>query len=594
MVNRLDPVNLLDFSGGLNLRRDQFQLAPNESPEMENISIDPLGGIYTRKGWERWNGPDIVDPTVTTWDPRRAFLAQHSDGNNVVYIANGTKVYWALSPIGATFIDLGITIGAQPHLADFATYGDDTYIACGKSNRTVRRHLAAAPVLLTESGAGNWNNDYSNPVRGFAPKAELIEAHAGYMFVANIIEDGTTYPNRIRWSHPTSPEDWAQADFIDISIGGSKITALLSFEDHLLIFKGDSVWALYGYNSDSWQLVQKSSTVGAYSTQSVTRSETAAFFFSASDRGGIYAYGGERAMEISEQLRYALEMLSAPHLVWVGWIARKLWVTLPWTYTGVTDDNSAVFVFDPSVGDGAWTYYTCNSGGLGPIVGGSNTDTMLRPLGVLRATESPSVVRLEALDQAADRVYTVAVLGFTDPLNADPEHQSGFIMTSAGEEIIMSGMPGDEPFDTSYRTPWVTAQWPTRKKSFRRPDLVCRITGQAHDLQVRSYRDYEELNARRQHTITVPAGISSPPSGTVPGTTTATWGRFSWDDGTQWGQAGTPPVTGTSTIRQGSTVRRGSSFGLCRALQLRVTGMTPAAKWGVDAIILKTVLRRFR
>jgi hypothetical protein len=33
---------------------------------------------------------------------------------------------------------------------------------------------------------------------------------------------------------------------------------------------------------------------------------------------------------------------------------------------------------------------------------------------------------------------------------------------------------------------------------------------------------------------------------------------------------------------------------MCRALQLRVAGATPLHKWGVDAIILKIVLRRFR
>ena len=85
MANRLEPINLVDFSGGLNLRENQFQLSDNESPEMHNITIDPLGGIYSRKGWERWNDTDIVaDPL--TWDPRRAFLQSFSDGTDVVYV----------------------------------------------------------------------------------------------------------------------------------------------------------------------------------------------------------------------------------------------------------------------------------------------------------------------------------------------------------------------------------------------------------------------------------------------------------------------------------------------------------------------------
>ena len=79
----------------------------------------------------------------------------------------------------------------------------------------------------------------------------------------------------------------------------------------------------------------------------------------------------------------------------------------------------------------------------------------------------------------------------------------------------MSGMAGDEPFETRYRTPWITADWPTRKKSWRRPDYICRISEQGYDIAVESFRDYEERNVARRHTVTVP------PSGSG-----ATWGSF--------------------------------------------------------------------
>ena len=40
-----------DFTGGLNLRADQFQLADNESPRMLNVEIDPRGGVFARGGF---------------------------------------------------------------------------------------------------------------------------------------------------------------------------------------------------------------------------------------------------------------------------------------------------------------------------------------------------------------------------------------------------------------------------------------------------------------------------------------------------------------------------------------------------------------
>ena len=46
---------LEDFSGGLNLRSDQFNLGPNESPNMLNVDVDPRGGIKMRLGVDKRN-----------------------------------------------------------------------------------------------------------------------------------------------------------------------------------------------------------------------------------------------------------------------------------------------------------------------------------------------------------------------------------------------------------------------------------------------------------------------------------------------------------------------------------------------------------
>lgn len=593
MPNRREPLNLVDFTGGLNLRENTFQLKDNESPEMHNVAIDPLGGIYSRRGWERWNVDDIVDPEATVWDPRRAFLQQLSDGTDIVYIANkegSGNVYKADG--SSAFSSLALTCAARPHLVDFVAWGNYCFMARGRDLQIARRNGLTAPTLLVPAGASTWNNDYTLPgaFGTVAPQAELAEAHAGYLFVANITEDAVAFPNRVRWSHPTSPTDWAHDDFIDIDIGGNRITALMSYEDHLLIFKSDSIWALYGYDLDSWQLVQKSSTIGAISPQHVTRNEQAVFFHSQSDRSSIYAYTGERPMEISEQLRYVFENLSNPELIWVGWLDRKLAVTVPWHFVVAdpvgpaarigepTTDSAGLFVYDPSVGEkGAWAFHHSSEGALGPLCGGSNIDTLSHPLAVLRATEHPCIVQLNARDDANDLVSHIAVLGGTGP--------DSYIITGAGEEIIMSGMPGLAPFHTRYKTPFLNAGWPARKKSWRRPDFVCRDTGVNHSFRVTSFRDYEETTPKRQYTVEIAAG-----SGLT------VWGEFDWKrglgenhdqlapDGSLWGAGN----------RKGGMIRRGSSFGLCRSLQLMIEGGTPGAAWGIDAIVLKIVMRRFR
>ena len=59
-MKRLSIFRQDDFTGGLNLRADQFQLAPNESPKMLNVEVDPRGGVFTRGGMRQINSSPIV------------------------------------------------------------------------------------------------------------------------------------------------------------------------------------------------------------------------------------------------------------------------------------------------------------------------------------------------------------------------------------------------------------------------------------------------------------------------------------------------------------------------------------------------------
>ena len=47
------------------------------------------------------------------------------------------------------------------------------------------------------------------------PTAEHIIVHANKMFVANTTEDGVAYPNRVRWSLESIPDNWNEDDYID-------------------------------------------------------------------------------------------------------------------------------------------------------------------------------------------------------------------------------------------------------------------------------------------------------------------------------------------------------------------------------------------
>ena len=220
------------------------------------------------------------------------------------------------------------------------------------------------------------------------PQAEFVAGHAGYLFVAGTDEAAVNYHARVRWSHPNKPDSWRADDYLDIDSGGGRITGIMSFRDHLLIFKTNSMWALYGYDDDSWQLIKVSISVGCPRITAATRNEVAAFFFSASDKGGIYAYTGESP---AIRLRAATPRLR-----------RDRWPSRTSSSRGLVDacgspcrgrrtsgpppSLSTCFVFDPDIGNGAWTMYRSEYGAIGPVIDGSDVNARY-PLSAFWSTE---------------------------------------------------------------------------------------------------------------------------------------------------------------------------------------------------------------
>jgi hypothetical protein len=91
-----------DFTGGLNLRADQFLLAKNESPEMLNVEVDPRGGVFSRGGMQRLHSTAVAG----TWAPDK--LHSFSGATPTIMLANSTKVYRST---GGDFSTLAFSLG---------------------------------------------------------------------------------------------------------------------------------------------------------------------------------------------------------------------------------------------------------------------------------------------------------------------------------------------------------------------------------------------------------------------------------------------------------------------------------------------------
>jgi hypothetical protein len=588
MANRLEPLNLVSYVGGLNLRADQFQLADDESPDMLNVDIDPRGGFFTRRGWERWNETSIVDleadEAQPNWHPRNAYAHVTSNDQQFIYVVESNNLYVAddttvFAPV------TGPVCEANPHQADLAAWGDDVYISCGMSQPSYRRHQPTVGSATTTALDPDTWSEIDAPTHDVMPQAEHVEAHGGYLFVACTKEDGVLYNARVRWSHPGVPDAWREDDFLDIEAAGGRITAIVAFNDHLLIFKTNSLWALYGYDEQSWQLVRVSSLIGCPTMTAIGKSETAVYFYSATSKGGIYGYTGGPPTYISENIRPAFEQLFNFENVFVSWAARKLWVTVPWRKdTGSTTDPSSMFVYNPDIGEGAWTMYRSEFGTPAPVLDGSDIQQKY-PLAALWSNEEAEMVTLDAIDDAYDDILAPPVLGVTPG--------DGILSTSDGFDIGVDGFQfRGQAFEAYYRTRWLHAGWPDRKKSWRRPTLICKGVQRETKLIVETYRDYNEAVIHRSRTLLLRANSATfwrEEGFEAPEEDGFDWEALGAEDpagrGANWGQS-----------VNGATLQRSGSLGLARAVQLRVQGstLTPKTKWGVDGIVAKFVMRRFR
>lgn len=539
-----------DFTGGLNYRADAFQLADNESPDMQNIDIDPRGGFSSRGGMSDYNTNAIGSIAAGTFSPRRLF-AWDGAYKHLLLAAND-QIFW--TDYGTMSASIGST--SNPFGASFTSWTVGTtsrvYIACGHSNSSIK-WSGTATTTLTASGTAQWQNSYASPTGTHMPKANLCATHIDRLWVADTNENASAFPNRVRWSHPSVAESWREDDYIDVVGGGSGITAIVPFGDQLLIFKKRAVFALLGYDEETFQLVPLTNEVGAANPQCVAVSEQGVFFFSWPD--GLFVYNGQGFTDLFSVLRplvQAGEITEASlNGVYVAWVDRKILLSFPlgvdpvsvetYNQSTITYDSvdfkyggkerasatTGTFVWDSTIGQGgAWTKYVCGDGyALTCAVDFVQPDGARLP--VAAHSYRPSILHINQETLAYDRIQST-----------------------------------NYNFTSYYVTKWQDGENINAKKFWRRPEMVVRQLGVNTTIDVDVYHDWNRTNAERSFQMVLEGE-------------TITGGYESW---------GRPDL--------GADLVKGYNLGLCNSVQLKI--YASGISWGINAITYKFNPRKVR
>lgn len=123
MAKDIKMSTMKDFRGGLNLRADAFELAPNESPDLLNVDIDPRGGVEQRNGITM-NASSLSNGNIISDDDSTAYTAvagQVSAGLTKARITPGSPAF-----AGSTPAQIRLTCtapGQQSYFSNFTGTG---------------------------------------------------------------------------------------------------------------------------------------------------------------------------------------------------------------------------------------------------------------------------------------------------------------------------------------------------------------------------------------------------------------------------------------------------------------------------------------
>jgi hypothetical protein len=548
---RTQLFSLRDFTGGLNLVSDAFKLGDNESPDLLNVDLDRRGGFQVRRGIAPFSNTALsaAPDTIWTYNASGTVYTLAQVGSGVRY---GTGTTWTnlTRLVGGTATD-DLGTNNQTDVCP-ATFNNCSYWVRGDRNVVKWDGGANATILLSNF------NDTIVPTSGNMPRANHLAVHGGYMWVAGTWESGTHYPNRIRFSWANtfddSGENWRTYDYIDIDEGKDfdPITAMVPFGDQLIIFKRDSVYAIYGDSAETFSMVNVSNTVGSVSHAATIATPAGVFFFDHSS--GVNVYTGRNVTNVFSQILPALRDNDIPRLqadkVDLGWINNRLWVSVPWA-DDPTPPRGVTFVLDPNLKTGgSWTKYSLQ---LGPYSRGYRTvDSLAYVYGTNR------IFKLDVPGQYFDNLGPAA---------------------------------GVTSIDAWYQTRWIDLGEPAVKKRWRRTEVLMQVD-EGYDLPVVSYSDYDPTISVKNFRFTAAPSTS--------GANDAIWD----DPDSDWVGPANPGASKWARSGTYSYVDRGQTLGIARSVSLKVGGKVLSVAepgesqapvfWGVDALIFKYVPRRVR
>jgi len=507
MPQKLNDYSILNFSGGLNRNKSDFQMKEGEMRNLLNIDIDEVGRARRRKGSKQFGDTisgKVLDDSYTYIDStQNAYHLIISRENNGVLYKVGGNYTTAATAVGATTL----TVARNDFFAASGTVeiNGDNIAYTGKSGTDTLTGVTGVSVAhpaysavhqmqsIGNSGVNTNSGAYFTTLNGLcvitgrtggatfdgitlAVIADADEAQGifGVSYRDRLYEAGSgstaSFPmNRVFYSDAGDATAWTSTSWFDVEDEtGEIITALKENTDYLFIFKLNSL-----FRYDEVQLKQSVWGVGAYNNKVIQRIGGQFFTFCPS---GIWITTGFSAKKISEPIERYLKTFrpkydSAKRVVtncFSGQIYNKYYLYLD----SILDPDSGetlshvCFVYDTEAGnwtiqDGftAFTHFNYqvvwHSGALSNSTAGGST-AQVGP--ALFAGDSNGIYWKMFDDRYLDNSATRTMRG-GDVI--------GNLISDISEPAVVA-----DPLNTVIETPWLHISAPQWKKRIEAMSVI--------------------------------------------------------------------------------------------------------------------------
>lgn len=221
------PIDFYENTVGLTTMNSGIRVPNEAAKDLKNVNLFPVGGFSSRNGYARLNGTALNSGAIMT----SLYFKKQSSGTDLLIGTAGTMIA-KMDSLDGTWDDLtgALTLTAgQNNLWSWAILNDIAVGANGVDNCIQVSTVPAAATI----GTGSFST------------ALFVVEYRGYMFYGNLVEGGTAFPDRLRFSNSATPGTFASTDLIQVHTKtGGTLRGAIVYKDRLLCFKENSTYEI--------------------------------------------------------------------------------------------------------------------------------------------------------------------------------------------------------------------------------------------------------------------------------------------------------------------------------------------------------------